>query len=46
MYDTRKPKASKMNYSEMHKGQRAHDESYIRLLWIAEYHPNEFYRNL
>lgn len=28
------------------KGQGAKDESFKRLLWIAKYHPDEFYRNL
>lgn len=28
------------------KGQGARDESFKRLLWIAKYHPDEFYRNL
>lgn len=28
------------------RGQGAKDESFKRLLWIAKYHPDEFYRNL
>lgn len=28
------------------RGQGAKDESFKRLLWIAKYHPEEFYRNL
>ena len=28
------------------KGQGAKDESFKRLLWIAKYHPDEFYHNL
>jgi len=28
------------------KGQGAKDESFKRLLWIAKYHPDEFYQNL
>lgn len=28
------------------RGQGARDESFKRLLWIAKYHPEEFYRNL
>lgn len=28
------------------KGQGAKDESFKRLLWIAKYHPEDFYRNL
>lgn len=28
------------------KGQGARDEAFKRLLWIAKYHPEEFYRNL
>jgi hypothetical protein len=28
------------------RGQGARDESFKRLLWIAKYHPDEFYRNL
>ena len=28
------------------KGQGAKDESFKRLLWIAKYHPDDFYRNL
>lgn len=28
------------------KGAGARDESFKRLLWIAKYHPDEFYRNL
>ena len=28
------------------KGQGAKDESFKRLLWIAKYHPDEFYKNL
>lgn len=31
---------------KVQKGQGAKDESFKRLLWIAKYHPNEFYRNL
>ena len=28
------------------KGQGARDEAFKRLLWIAKYHPTEFYQNL
>ena len=31
---------------KVQKGQGARDESFKRLLWIAKYHPEEFYRNL
>ena len=31
---------------KVQRGQGARDESFKRLLWIAKYHPTEFYRNL
>ena len=31
---------------KVQRGQGARDESFKRLLWIAKYHPDEFYRNL
>lgn len=31
---------------KVQKGQGARDEAFKRLLWIAKYHPSEFYRNL
>lgn len=31
---------------KVQKGQGARDEAFKRLLWIAKYHPTEFYRNL
>lgn len=31
---------------KVQKGQGAKDESFKRLLWLAEFHPDEFYRNL
>lgn len=31
---------------KVQKGQGNRDESFKRLLWIAKYHPEEFYRNL
>ena len=31
---------------KVQKGQGAKDESFKRLLWIAKYHPEEFYHNL
>lgn len=31
---------------KVQKGQGAKDEAFKRLLWIAKYHPEEFYRNL
>lgn len=31
---------------KVQKGQGARDEAFKRLLWIAKYHPEEFYRNL
>ena len=31
---------------KVQKGQGAKDEAFKRLLWIANYHPDEFYRNL
>lgn len=31
---------------KVQRGQGAKDESFKRLLWIAKYHPDEFYRNL
>lgn len=31
---------------KVQRGQGAKDESFKRLLWIAKYHPEEFYRNL
>ena len=32
--------------SKVQRGAGARDESFKRLLWIAKYHPEEFYRNL
>lgn len=32
--------------NKVQKGQGAKDEAFKRLLWIAKYHPEEFYRNL
>lgn len=31
---------------KVQRGQGARDEAFKRLLWIAKYHPEEFYRNL
>lgn len=31
---------------KVQRGQGAKDESFKRMLWIAKYHPDEFYRNL
>ena len=31
---------------KVQRGQGARDEAFKRLLWIAKYHPDEFYRNL
>lgn len=31
---------------KVQRGQGARDESFKRLLWVAKYHPDEFYRNL
>lgn len=31
---------------KVQRGQGARDEAFKRLLWIAKYHPTEFYRNL
>lgn len=44
---TRKTKIGENNITEtVQKGQGARDESFKRLLWIAVYHPEIFYKNI
>ena len=44
---TRQANIGKGNKSEkVQRGAGARDESFKRFLWIAKYHPKEFYRNL
>ena len=44
---TRKTKVNDENITEkVQKGQGARDESFKRLLWIAAFHPESFYKNI
>lgn len=44
---TRKTKVNDKNVTDtVQKGQGARDESFKRLLWIAAYHPDSFYKNI